>query len=152
MSTKSLLGEDSAKYVFGQGPPSHGYSEPWDDGPLNDGPCFTPQVPTIHSNCEVDCGGTYLPVPIQPRREIRMGQGTSIQRPPVPVGPECRLGCLQSHSTQSTNVPHHLGSNFVHQQNWETVIGTRSQLGSYRVREDESPNAPGFPPAIFLEP
>jgi len=146
VSTKSLLVEDSAKHVFDQGPPRLAYSGPWDNRP-----CFTPQVRITHSKDEVDRGGTYLQVPMSPRREIEMGHNTSIQRPPM--NPDHRLAYLQSHSTRSTNVPHYLSRGFVHQQNLETVIGTGSQFwdhpkGSYAtVLEDESPNAPALPPA-----
>ena len=86
---------------------------------------------------------------MSPRHEIEMGHNISIQ---PPVGPDHILACLQSQPTQPTNVPHHLGRGFVHQQNPETVVGIGSQLldqpmGSYTMQEGESPNASGFIPA-----
>lgn len=133
---------------MGQVSSRHAYSEPWGNVL-----CITPQVGTTHPRREVDWGGTYLQGPMSPRHEMEMGNNTSIQRPPI--GPGHRLACRQSKSTQSTNVPHHLGTrSFVHQQVLETVVGIGSQfldhpMGSYTVRGDESPYTSGFPLADF---
>lgn len=100
---KVLLVEDSAKQVYGQGPPRHAYSEPWDSGP-----CFTSQAGTTHSKRDADRGDIYSQVPMSPRREIETEHNTSIQRSPMGLGHRLPRASPQLCSTQAINVPHHL--------------------------------------------
>ena len=153
MSTKSLLVEDSTKHVFGQGLLRHAYPKPRDG--TDDILYMINRTRLQQFKCGPGlAGSTYFRCLMSESRpvEMEMGHNTAIQRPPM--NPDHYPAFLQSDSTQSTNVPHHLSRNFVHQQNSETVVGTGSQfwdhpMGSYTVREDESPtsNAPAFPPA-----